>query len=60
MSESNWFLRIIQFADAALELSELAWSKVLVIIIIIIIIINSIILRNYQYKNFQLRITINC
>ena len=26
MSESNWFLRIIQFADAALELSELAWS----------------------------------
>ena len=59
MSESNWFLRIIQFADAALELSELAWSKVLVIIIIIII-INSIILRNYQYKNFQLRITINC
>ena len=26
MRESNWFLRIIQFADAALELSKLAWS----------------------------------
>ena len=25
MTESNGFLRIIQFADAALELSELAW-----------------------------------